>query len=260
MRYHSAIHDNLIDSNGMLLFKGQYDLWNDFNEGCIPVRDLETNMSYYLDKNEQKVIPFDYNQAGKFLGGYAPVWFKDGGFALIDHLGNVIVNLNEDEFYNFSSFSEGLVTFHIGEWNGKGDNRYRSGFKDIYGNVLIPAEFQRTGTPGDGLIALRVNGLWGFIKNPLPEVARVSDPALWQADRTEIATVEGVPVYAGELEKQVCDLRVEGGDSLGAAAYKKAFQQLIADKAFEKFGKHTETDKIRYQIGDEYYKMLIMGQ
>jgi hypothetical protein len=175
-------------------------------------------------------------------------------------LGNVIVNLNEDEFYDFSSFSEGLVTFHIGEWNGKGDNRYRSGFKDIYGNVLIPADFQRTGTPGDGLIGLQVNGLWGFVKNPLPEAARVSDPALWQADRTEIATVEGSPVYAGELEKQVYDLRVEGRGYIGAAAYKKAFQQLIADKAFEKFGKHMEPDKVRYQIGNEYYKLLLLEQ
>ena len=258
--YHSATHDNLIDKSGKLLFKGQYDLWNDFNEGCIPVRNLETNMSYYLDKNEQTVIPFNYNEARKFLGGYAPVWFKDGGFALIDHFGNVVININEDEFYDFSSFSEGLVTFHRGEWNGKGENLYRSGFKDIYGNVLIPADFQRTGTPGEGLIALRVNGLWGFIKNPLPEAARVSDPALWQADRTEIATVEGFPVYAGELEKQVYDLRVEGGESLGAAAYKKAFRQLMADKALAKFNKQMEPDRIRYQIGNEYYKLLLLGK
>ena len=78
----------------------------------------------------------------------------------------------------------------------------RYGFKDIYGNILLPAVFSDVTWSSEGLIGLEVDGFWGFIENPLPGPARGINPELWKNDKTKIATVEGIPVYAGELESQ----------------------------------------------------------
>ncbi|MEL7655198.1 MAG: WG repeat-containing protein, partial [Bacillota bacterium] len=254
----SLTYNNLIDKEGHLLFQKHYSFDNNFNEGCLPVFDDEAGKSYYIDINEKKVIPYDYVEASKFSDGNAPVWLNNEGYALIDHAGNIVRRLSEEEYYEYPFYNEGLVAYNTGKWNGSGDDLYRSGFKDRYGNIIIPAEFQNTSWSSGGLIGLTVNGFWGFVKNPLPQAAWSVDPALWQEDRTRIASVEGLPIYAGELESVAYNIK-EGNPKLtGIPSYKKAFEQLKAEKAFEKYGETIDLDKIQYQIGNTYYRLLLL--
>jgi hypothetical protein len=109
------------------------------------------------------------------------------------------------------------------------------------------------------MIGLTVDGLWGFIKNPVPEAARGFDPAIWTADRTRIGTVEGLPVYAGELEIRAYELKKSNPAAGGSTIYQQAFEQMKLAKATEKHGDDTDPDTIQYQIGDPYYKKLLLG-
>lgn len=251
---------NLVDTEGNLLFKRTYDFRADFKEGYILVYDYDTGKVCFLDKNEKKVIPLDFVEAGSFSNGYAAVWLDDAGFALIDHEGNIIRGLSEEEYNNYNFYYEGIMEYSVGVWKptpfGKDDRKY--GFKDFNGNVIIPALFQNVTWASDGMIGLEVNGLWGFVENPLPEAARRIDPELWKEDKTQIATAEGLPIYAGELESLAYTIRENNPELSGIPAYKKAFEQLKAQKAFEKYGKNIEPEKIQYQIGNSYYRVLLL--
>ena len=165
--------------------------------------------------------------------------------------------MSEEGYYNFQR--EGLVIF-----SEKGKKlifstikTIRYGCKDLYGNIVIPADFQGIYIANDGMIGLKVDGRWGLVKNPLPEAARTVDPDLWKEDRTQIASVEGLPVYAGELETLAYSLMMDKKVSPGIPSYKKAFEQIKIQKAFEKHGKDIESEKIQYQIGETYYKKLL---
>jgi hypothetical protein len=257
----NGIANNLIDTEGDLLFKKDYNLDGNFSEGCIFVYDMELGKGYFLDRNEKKTIQQNFMAASDFNGGVSAVWLEDGEYALIDHAGTVIRKLSEEEYNGYLLCREGLVIINNGKWDdslgGSGDLRY--GFGDIYGNTLIPAVFSDVTGPSDGLIGLEVNGCWGFIENPLPAPARGIDHELWKNDRTEVATVEGIPIYAGELESRAYDLKERSPALTGIPSYEKAFEQ-IKEKAREKYGKSIAPELIRYQIGDTYYKNLLLPE
>lgn len=260
-RHRDEIHQNLIDTSGKLLLKGDYEFTGGFHEGCIFAWNKATGKQYYLDKNEEKAVPQDFLDASGFSGGFAAVCLENGDYALIDHDGNIVKELSEEEYIDRQLCHEGLVISNNGKGDGRGytgDPKLKYGFTDLYGKVLIPAEFSDVSFPSEGLIAIAVDGTWGFIKNPLPEAARGVDQELWAADKTQIGTVEGLPVYAGELESRAYSLREDTPPMIGIPALKQAFEELKAEKAGEKYGKDMEPDKIRYQIGDSYYKKLLL--
>ena len=217
--------------------------------------DSQLGKGYFLDKNEKKAVPLDFLDAGSFSGGYAPVWFENGQYALIDHTGTIIRTLSEWEYYGFQNRKEGLSLFSEGYW-GKDTLRY--GLKDLYGNIIIPAVFQNPTSSSDGMIGLIVDGRWGFIENPLPAAAREIDSELWASDRTQIATVEGLPVYAGELESAAYSIKMSSPGADGSACYKQAFEQIKLIKASKKYGESIDTKKVQYQIGNAYYKKLLL--
>ena len=260
--YKNRITSNLIDTDGKLLFKKDYTFNGNFREGCIFVYDGESGKGYFLDRNEKKVIMQNFTGATGFSGGVSAVWLENGEYALIDHAGTVIRQLSEEEYNDYLLCREGLVVMNNGKWDSSlgGDDNLRYGFKDIYGNILIPAVFRDVTGSSEGLIGLEVDSFWGFIENPLPEPARGIDPELWKSDRTEIATVEGIPVYAGELESLAYDLKEKSPALTGLPSYKKAFEQIKTEKAYEKHGENIAPEEIRYQIGDTYYKNLLLPE
>lgn len=259
-QYKSNISANLIDQTGRLLFSEEYDILEQFNEGCVPVWHKETKRSFFLDKNGQKVIPQGYLEASSFSNGYATVQLTNGEYALIDHLGNIIKKLNQENYYDYRYYHEGIQMFYEGEW-GRAFRRdsIKYGFADWHGNVVIPANFRNATDSSEGMIGLKVSGLWGFVKNPLPEAARGVNQELWKNDKTQIGTVEGIPVYAGELEGCAYSIKMENPELAGIPAYRKAFEQIKMEKAFEKYGKSIAPERIQYQIGDPYYKRLLLG-
>jgi len=258
-KYKSLESYNLIDTEGNLLFKNDYELLGNFSEGCIFVWDNEIGKGFFLDINDKKVIEQNFIDASDFSNGVSAVWLESGEYALIDRFGNIIRDLKEEEYNSYLLCHEGLIMFNNGALQeSSAGNAIRYGFKDLYGNIIIPANFQHAAFPGEDLIALSVGGFWGFIENPLPEAARRVDPELWASDRTQIATVEGLPVYAGELERYACSIKEKNPKLIGIPALKKAFEQIKSQKAFEKYGEKIDPEMIRYQIGDTYYKKLLL--
>lgn len=259
-QYKDRVTETLIDSEGKLLLQNGYSLAGNFSEGCVLAMESKTGLSYFFNKNGEKIIQQGYFVATDFSGGVAAVGYESGAHALIDHTGAVIRSLSEDEYYNTLSCREGLVEVNNGKWDFKfGLNaKLRYGFTDVYGNVMIPVAFHFATGPSEGLVGLEVDGRWGFIENPLPAAARGIDPELWKSDRTQIAAVEGLPVYAGELESVAYSIKEGSPELTGLPLYQKAFEQIKAEKAFEKYGKIIDPETIRYQIGDTYYKMLLL--
>lgn len=246
---------NLIDAKGNLLFQKNYAFSGSFSEGCIPAMDSQLGKGYFLGKDEKKTVPLDFLDAGSFSGGYAPVWLENGKYALIDHAGTIIRTLSEWEYYGFQNNKEGLSMFSEGDWEKE---TLRYGLKDKYGNIIAPAVFQNPTSSSDGMIGLTVDGRWGFIENPLPAAAREINPELWASDRTQIATVEGLPVYAGELESGAYSIKISSPETDGSTAYMQAFEQIKLTKASEKYGESIDPEKIQYQIGNAYYKKLLL--
>ncbi len=259
-KYSERVTENLIDTNGKLILQNGYAMNGNFSEGCILATDTQTGLNYFFDRNGNKVIQQSYFTASDFSGGVAAVGYGSIAYALIDHTGTVIRSLSEEEYYDFISCREGLVEVNNGKWDfnlGMSD-KVRYGFKDVYENVLIPVAFSAATASNEGLIGLEVDGRWGFIENPLPAAARGFDPELWKTDRTQIATVEGMPVYAGELESRAYSIKERSPERAGPQLYKEAFELIKAEKASEKYGKNIDLEKIRYQIGNTYYKKLLL--
>ena len=259
-QYKGRTIEGLIDTGGKPLLQNGCGLVGNFSEGCIFAFDNESGLGYFYDKSGEKAIAQNYVYATDFSGGYAAVSYLNGECAIIDHSGNIIRKLDEDDFNNFLSCQEGLVMINNGKWDntfGMTD-KLKYGFKDIFGDIMLPVVFSSVTPSSEGLIGLEVDGLWGFIENPLPEAARNVDSELWKADRTQIAAVEGLPVYAGELESRAYSIKESDPKQAGLSLYKTAFEQIKSEKAYEKYGKNIDPDKIRYQIGDTYYKKLLL--
>lgn len=250
---------NLIDTEGKLLLPENYEVWGNFSEGRVFVRDMEREEFFFADREGKKAIPLDLNDAADFSGGIAAVFLKSGDYALIDREGNILKKIEESEFYDYMICHEGLIIANSGYGHGfVGNGKVRYGFQDRYGNLLVPVVFRDVSFPGEGLIGIRVNGLWGFIENPLPAAARGVDPELWESDRTLVGNVEGLPVYAGELERRAFDIAEEAPSLTGIPALRKAFEQIKVEKAFEKYDRDVASETIRYQIGNSYYKKLLL--
>ena len=257
--YNRLTNLNLIDTEGKILFKKDYNFLENYSEGYIFVWDNETGKGCFLDRDEKMAIPQNFIDASPFSNGIAAVWLESGEYALIDRSGNIIKEISEGEYNDYQQCHEGLIMINNGGWQKRfGGKDIRYGFKDLYGNIIIPVEFQDAGNAGDGMVGLTVNGLWGFIENPLPKAARGFDPEYWASDSMKIGSVEGLPVYAGELESCAFGIRDKDPALTGIPAYKKAMEQIKMEKAFEKYGKNIDPEEIRYQIGDTYYKKLLL--
>jgi len=255
---------NLIDSSGNLLFKRDYDEIGPIGEGCIFVREEEGGIGYFLDRNEERVIPQGFVETTGFSGGIAGVMLENGEYLLIDRSGAVIRELTEEEFIDLRVCDEGLVRINnTAEIRAKyygNDDDVRYGFRDLYGNIVVPVVFRDVSSPGEGMIGIEADGHWGFIENPLPEAARGFNPELWESDRTLIGSAEGLPIYAGELESCAFLIGQKRPKQERILLLKQAFEELKIEKAFEKHGKKMEPEEIRYQIGHEYYKKLLLDK
>ena len=63
---------------------------------------------------------------------------------------------------------------------------------------------------------------------------------------------------SGDYREYCVQYKKRNPELTGISSYKKAFEQLKSEKAFEKYGKNIELDKIQYQIGNTYYQLLLL--
>jgi len=104
----------------------------------------------YIDKQGKIVIPIQYDKAGFFSEGLAPVKFNSK-WGFIDTKGNMVIPPVYDKA---DIFSEGLAQVKI---NGK------YGFIDTKGKMVIPAVYDLALNFSEGLVGVEINGKWGYI-------------------------------------------------------------------------------------------------
>lgn len=247
--YPKLIRQNLVDKEGHLLFRKEYASLShgNFSEGCIPAKEKGSRLYYFIDKNEERVIERGFVEAQSFSGGVAAVVMEDGGKTVYINRRGVVLLEVEEEFPN--SMSEGLIRYKEGD---------RYGFKDIHGVERISIRFRMATDSSEGLIGLSFNGKWGFIKNPLPEIIQEQGSEFWMGEGL-IGSIEGIPLYASQVEDQVRKVQHEQWTMPLKDAYLIAFEALKKEKALEKYGKEVPPEQIQFQLAKGYYKKMLLG-
>jgi len=145
----------------------QYDYADSFSEGLAMVgrKDGRNSKNGFIDKTGKEVIAIQYDYADSFSEGLAKVK-KDSKVRFIDKAGKEVIALQYD---NTDSFSEGLAMVRT---------KYEYGFIDKTGKEVIAPQYDATllnNVEGvyevfkfsEGLAAVKKDGKWGFIANPL---------------------------------------------------------------------------------------------
>lgn len=126
-----------------------YDELYNFHEGLAKV--CKNNKYGFIDKLGHEVIPCIYDEAKDFYLGVSIVE-KGEKTGAINQYGDIVIPCKYD---NISSFGkDSLAVAFLNE---------KSGFIDLKGNIVIPFNYEYCESFGDGLAAVRQNGLYGFI-------------------------------------------------------------------------------------------------
>jgi hypothetical protein len=145
-----------IDRRGTVLIRPTFDEGSKFYEGLASVK--VGRYWGFIDASGSFVITPTLAGWGKFHEGLAtvPVGRKNLS-AVIDRAGNVII---PPKYPFVGHFRDGLALFR----NGPGDEATRFGFIDRSGKEVIPAKFRSANSFSEGLAAVKVAGLWGYIR------------------------------------------------------------------------------------------------
>jgi hypothetical protein len=108
----------------------------------------------YLDTLGRWIHIAEYEQALPFRNGLAVVK-KGGKWGIIDLKFNFVVQPVYD-FIEELYASNGKVLLLVGH------QRSRFGFIDSLGDVVVQPQFQEAGTYFEGLVRVRIDGLWGY--------------------------------------------------------------------------------------------------
>lgn len=155
-----------IDKFGQELFRSKYEpvlyfnYTTGFSNGLAPFV-IDNSKIGYMDKSGKVVIEPAFDFADKFDDGLAIVQIEidsstgDRLYGVIDTLGNEVIPI---EYDYIRPMSEGLFPVH------KGD---KIGFFDRNGDPIIPFQNKIFGSFHNGLAAVKIDGKYGYIRNPL---------------------------------------------------------------------------------------------
>lgn len=146
-----------------------YTVVSSFHEGLAIVRETESRLYGYLDRDGRIAIPARFAEAQRFSEGLAAV--RDPvsrRYGFIDTRGEFAVPATFEAAF---PFSEGLAVVQVG---GK------QGFITRDGAMSIPARFARADAFSDGRARIIVDGLVGFIDS---EGGVTVPPSLFKAGR-----------------------------------------------------------------------------
>ncbi len=145
-----------IDTSGKYLIPPVYDEATIFKEGLAVVS--KNDSVFFINKENQNVFNAFYNDAFTFVNGNAPVNINTQWF-LINRQGQ----RSAGPFEDLSEQSENIYIVKV-------NNKY--GAMDVYGNSIIPAQYDRLGDFKNGFAYYLNNGLYGFVnKNGLASKA-----------------------------------------------------------------------------------------
>ena len=139
-----GIKTGFVDAQGKLVIPTIYETMNtvddspeklvpEFAEGIAAVnKNMPTGTKYgYIDKTGKTVIDFNYEYAGNFSNGLAPVR-QNNKIMYINHAGKTVFTVPYDDA---ASFSEGLAVVA---------KQGKFGYIDTKGKLVIPIQFNFT--------------------------------------------------------------------------------------------------------------------
>lgn len=133
-----------VDQKGKEIIQLKYDGVISFSEGLGKV--WLNGKFGFVDNKGREVIPLKYDATGPFTKGLVPVELnRKWGF--IDQMGNEVIPIKYDNDFRYNTWGESIIFFNP-----------QSGF----GN--------QTEYHSEGLISVRLNGMWGFVNQTGREV------------------------------------------------------------------------------------------
>jgi hypothetical protein len=142
-----------INKNGIVSIAPVFDDGTAFHGGFASVK-LNGKWGF-IDHTGATVVRPRFDRPGYFESGVAAVGVKER-WGVIDENGKFIV---EPKFHELVSFSEGMSRYTQHE-RGQGSLH---GFINRQGHAVIPAIFPRALSFSEGLAAVELDRLWGFI-------------------------------------------------------------------------------------------------
>ena len=110
----------------------------------------------FVDEKDQTVIPFVYDQVGRFSDGLCPVYdASQKGWGYINTAGEQVIDCLYAEA---GSFTDGLAPVEVLSGGG------RWGYINTRGETVIEPAYQACGACSDGLLPAKLNGYWGFLR------------------------------------------------------------------------------------------------
>jgi hypothetical protein len=153
-----------IDENGRLVINAQFDWAGEFNGGLAPVR-VDGAWGYINEKGEFTIQPkFDY--AENFYIGDTPLAVVGVGkkYGYIDPSGNFVINPQFNEAGSFTRlFANSLVLTGNLQTFAKVKVGDKWGFIDSSGNYVINPQYDAAGNFSEGLALVKVGNLCGYI-------------------------------------------------------------------------------------------------
>jgi len=149
----------LADRDGRRLTEFEFVRLSRPSEGFVVAEvklEDESTPCGFLDFTGTWVIPPRFKNAYPFSDGFAQVQTDDRQWGYINRQGEVVIACQFEDAY---PFREGLAAVQTGKYS---ERHY--GFIDVGGSWVIQPKFDEVGNVfNQGLAAVRLDGLWGYI-------------------------------------------------------------------------------------------------
>ena len=104
----------------------------------------------YINKNNEEVLPFIYDNVGYFENGLARV-SNNGKWGLINEAGEIVIPLI---YYSIDEIGEQIITARKGE---------KSGLINRKGDIILPFEYDKIRSDeNENILLINKGGLWGI--------------------------------------------------------------------------------------------------
>ncbi|MBY0497074.1 MAG: WG repeat-containing protein [Cyanobacteria bacterium] len=181
-----------IDAAGEWVINPQFESTLGFSDGLAPV--TVGGRTGYIDHSGAFAINPQYQTAGWFVDGLAVVTMTDGGIAVIDKSGKVIVA--PGTYSNIDGFSEGFAAVRLGD---------KSGFVDEEGRLVIAADYDYAFAFQNGLARVAALGKIGYINKSGTFVVNPFPGTTLKAERERIANEARLSAEKAERDRQAAE-------------------------------------------------------
>lgn len=107
-------HQCTTDKRGSYIYRTKYHFNNNLSEGLISAANNKISKTGYIDRKQNVIIPFIFDEGKPFSEGFAPVK-KGGKWGYINKEGNLVIPYIFDEAYGFKNGIAKVEMFVDGE-------------------------------------------------------------------------------------------------------------------------------------------------